>query len=287
MRFAFIEQHREMYPVWLMCKVLEVSTSGYYTWRSRPTSRLRSRRSSLCESIRAIFEEFRGMYGSPRIHLELVSRGIDCCVNTVASLMQQMGLRSKTKCTYRPKTTDSRHGHRIAKNVLDRAFERSNANEAWGVDITYVPTKEGWLYLAVVLDLHSRRVIGWSMADHLRTELTLDALKMAIGTRSGANLDGLIHHSDRGVQYASDAYQAMLARHRITGSMSRKGNCWDNAMVESFFGTLKTELVNHERYATRAEARRSIFEYIELFYNRRRRHSALGYVSPVEFEMSA
>jgi len=234
--------------------------------------------------IGSIFQEFRGIYGSPRVHEELIRRGIDCCVNTVAKLMRQMGLISKTKRAYRPRTTDSRHGHRIAKNVLDRGFERSSSNEVWAVDITYIPTDEGWLYLAVVLDLHSRRVIGWSMADHLRTDLALGALSMAINTRPGVDLTMVIHHSDRGVQYASDAYQAMLKRHGITGSMSRRGNCWDNAVVESFFGTLKTELVNHERYASHAEARSSIFEYIEMFYNRKRSHSALGYVSPVEFE---
>ena len=242
MRFEFIEQHRRSYPVTVMCRVLEVSPSGYYAWRRRPPGVRRHRR---------------------------------------------QGLRSRTRRAYRPRTTDSRHGHRIAPNVLDRRFDRAAPNEAWAVDITYVPTGSGWLYLAVVLDLFSRRVIGWSMADHLRTDLALDALAMAIDTRDASAIDGLVHHSDRGVQYASEAYQVMLKRHGITGSMSRRSNCWDNAVVESFFGTLKTELVNHERYATAAEARASIFEYIEMFYNRRRLHSALGYVSPAEFERSA
>ena len=287
MRFEFIEEHRRVYPVSLMCKVLEVSKSGYYAWRSRPTSQSSVRRQSLSEAIRSVYDEYRGIYGSPRIQLELVGRGIDCCVNTVAKLMRKMGLRSKTSRPFRPKTTDSNHDHRIAENVLDRTFERGSVNEAWAVDITYISTGEGWLYLAVVLDLHSRRVIGWSMADHLRTELAMDALTMAIEMRSGADLTGLIHHSDRGVQYASDAPGHAPAANKITGSMSRTGNCWDNAVVESFFGTLKSELVNHETYATRDEARASIFEYIEMFYNRKRRHSALGYVSPVEFERSA
>jgi putative transposase len=284
MRFVFVEEYREEYPITVMCRVLEISTSGYYAWRSRATSGRSTRREALCFAIRSAFAESRETYGSPRVHVELISRGIDCCVNTVANLMKQMGLRSKTRKTYRPRTTDSKHAHRIARNVLDREFERTSPNEAWVVDITYVPTDEGWLYLAVVLDLFSRRVIGWSMADHLRTQLALDALTMAIGQRSSADFQRLIHHSDRGVQYASDAYQAMLKRHGLTGSMSRTGNCWDNAVVESFFGTLKGELVNHERYETRDEARSSIFDYIEVFYNRKRRHSALGYVSPVEYE---
>ena len=287
MRFEFIDNHRRVYPIELMCNVLEVSKSGYYAWRSRPTSTRACRTRSLCQAIREVFEEFRGIYGSPRVYEELTRRGIACCKNTVAKLMRQMDLRSKTRKAFKPKTTDSRHDHRIAPNVVNREFKRDAANEVWAVDITYVPTAEGWLYLAVVLDLYSRRVIGWSMAGHLRADLALDALAMAIQTRSATDLTGLVHHSDRGVQYASDAYQSMLGRHGITGSMSRTGNCWDNAVVESFFGTLKNELVNHERYETRDEARASIFEYIEVFYNRKRIHSALGYVSPVEFERSA
>jgi transposase InsO family protein len=286
MRFDFIEANRREFPVSVMCSVLDVSTSGYYAWRTRPASGRQTRRQSLCESVRAVFEDSRGIYGSPRVHMELVRRGIDCCVNTVASLMQQMGLRSRTHRRFRPRTTDSSHDRRVAPNVLNRRFEPPSLNCGWSVDITYVPTGEGWVYLAAVMDLCSRRVIGWSMADHLRTDLALSALRMAIARRGPEAAAGVIHHSDRGVQYASDAYREMLGRHKMTASMSRRGDCWDNAPMESFFGTLKSELVNHERYPTHEAARRSIFEYIEVFYNRKRIHSALGYVSPAEFEMS-
>ena len=284
MRFAFIEAHRGWWPVRLMCKVLRVSHGGYYDWRGRPQSRRQQRREQLCEKIGEVFRDSKGIYGSPRVHAELKDRGVSCSKNTVAKHMRSMQLRSKTKCRFKPATTNSDHQHQVAENHLDRQFMRSKPNEAWATDITYIRTDEGWLYLAAVLDLYSRRVIGWSMADHLRAELAIEATSMAIGTRHDVSLAGLIHHSDRGVQYASDACQQLLADHGIVCSMSRKGNCWDNAVTESFFGTLKTELVNHERYATRTEAKQSIFEYIEVFYNRKRKHSTLGYVSPVEFE---
>ena len=284
MRYPFIEAHRGEFPVRLMCKVLRVSHGGYYGWRRRPKSMLRRWQERLSGLIREIFEEFRGIYGSPRIYRELGKRGISCSKKTVAKLMRSMSLRSKRKKRFKPTTTDSDHHLETAPNQLDRQFSRALPNEAWAADITYVRTDEGWLYLAVVLDLYSRRVIGWSMADHMRSELITDATRMAIETRSGSSLDGLLHHSDRGVQYASDACQELLAGEGIVCSMSRKGNCWDNAVVESFFGTLKLELVSHERYATRAAAKQSIFEYIEVFYNRKRMHSTLGYVSPVEFE---
>ena len=284
MRYQFIERYRDAYPVRMMCRVLEVSHGGYYAWRRRPKSTLRRWREQLCRLIKEIFEEFRGIYGSPRVHAELKTRGISCSKNTVARLMRVLNLRSKRKKRFKPATTNSNHHYKTAENLLDRQFDRSMPNEAWVADLTYIPTDEGWLYLAVVLDLYSRRVIGWSMADHMRSELIMQATRMAIETRRGASLEGMIHHSDRGVQYASDACQGLLAGAGIACSMSRKGNCWDNAVMESFFGTLKLELVSHERYATRENAKQSIFEYIEVFYNRKRKHSTLGYVSPVEFE---
>ncbi|MAE62940.1 MAG: IS3 family transposase [Phycisphaeraceae bacterium] len=284
MKYAFIEAHREEFLVRPMCRVLGVSHSGYYDWRTRPSSRRQQRREALCEAIQEVFRRFKAIYGSPRVWAELCERGVKCCRNTVAKLMKAMALRSRVKRRFKPMTTDSRHTHEVAGNHLARQFERSTPNEAWAADITYIPTEEGWLYLAAIQELHSRRIVGWSMADHLRAELATQALEMAIATRHDKPLAGLLHHSDRGVQYASDAYQRLLANHGIVCSMSRKGDCWDNATIESFFATLKTELVNHETYATRSEARGSIFQYIEGFYNRTRKHSTLGYVSPVEFE---
>ena len=202
--------------------------------------------------------------------------------DTVAKYMRQAGIAARSRRRFRVRTTDSGHDNPVADNVLARQFAAPAPDATWCCDITYVPTGEGWLYLAAVLDLCSRRVVGWAMADHLRAELCLDALSMAVERRRPG--PGLLHHSDRGVQYACDAYRALLARHGMTASMSRRGDCHDNAVMESFFGTLKTELVHHERYATREQARRSIFEYVEVFYNRRRRHSAIGYVSPDQFE---
>ena len=285
MRFAFIDAHRCEFPIHLMCNVLQVSSSGYYAWRHRPRSTAQQRWESLCQAVRDAFESFRAIYGSPRVHRELLARGIKCSVNTVAKIMRQLGLRSKVKRRFRP-TTNSNHAYEVAPNTLDRQFNPAGPNQAWSSDITYVPTGEGWMYLAVVQDMFSRRIIGWSMAGHLRTELVTKALTMALTQRTSDRVVPLIHHSDRGLQYASNDYQELLAHHSITPSMSRKGNCWDNAVTESFFGSLKTELVHHERYAARADARRSLFDYIERFYNRQRRHSTLGYVSPVEYEMA-
>jgi putative transposase len=270
-RFAFVRDHRAEFPVDLMCQVLGVSRSGYYAWRAR-----------LVEQIREAHEESRSVYGSPRVYRELKARGVACCENTVAKLMHTHGIRSKARRRFVVRTTDSRHDRPTAENVLAREFYPDRPDTAWAADITYIPTAEGWLYLAAVIDLCSREVVGWATADHLRAELPLEALRMALAHRRPGG--DLLHHSDRGVQYASDAYQAVLAGHGIEASMSRRGNCWDNAVVESFFSTLKRELVHHERYAGHEEARRSLFEYIEVFYNRRRRHSTLGYRSPVEFE---
>jgi len=281
-KFLFIEGHRRMWPVGLICRVLEVTRGGYYAWRGRKPSPRQQRQEELAGKIRSVHQANRRVYGSPRIHRELLAGGEKVCRNTVARLMNQRNIRARIKRKYVPRTTDSRHEHAVAKNVLDRRFDAVAPNRKWVADITYVATQEGWLYLAAVMDLCSRKIVGWSMGDHLRTDLVADALKMAIARRQPER--GLLHHSDRGVQYASDDYQDLLKRNEIKCSMSEKGNCYDNAAMESFFATLKTELVHNEQYATHAAARASIFEYIEVFYNRNRRHSSLGYLSPEMFE---
>jgi transposase InsO family protein len=258
-----------------------VSPGGYYAWCRRPAGPRARRREALAVEIKAIHREAKARYGSPRVHAELHARGTACCVNTVARLMHAHGVAAKTRRKFRC-TTDSGHGLPVADNVLGRQFDPAGANEAWVADITYIPTREGWLYLAAVEDLYSRQVVGWSMGEQVSSRLVVDALQMAVRRRlPGA---GLVAHSDRGSQYASDHYQRLLAGHGITCSMSRRGNCWDNAPMESFFATLKKELVHDQDYQTRAEARASVFEYIEAFYNRVRRHSALGYVSPAAYE---
>src|SRR5262249_20299860 len=284
MTFRFIQAHKDRWPVRLLCETLEVSPAGYYAWRQRPPSAQQQRQDILLVEIRAIHAEFKARYGSPRMHKELVARGHDCCVNTVARLMRQHGVVAKSARKFRVRTTDSNHDLPVADNLLDRQFNPSQANEAWVADITYIPTREGWLYLAAVEDLYSRRVVGWAMADHQESRLVVDALEMAIKRRLPG--EGLLAHSDRGSQYASEHYQRLLARHGIACSMSRRADCWDNAPMESFFASLKKELVHDADFATRASARVAIFEYIEVFYNGQRRHSSLGYVSPAEYEQS-
>jgi len=233
--------------------------------------------------MKSIHREFKKIYGSPRMHEELRSRGFACCVNTVARHMRENDIVAKTKRKFRH-TTDSNHGMPVAENLLDRQFEQSEPNRVWVSDITYIPTREGWLYLATVQDLASRKIVGWSMSHRLKRQLVIDALEMAVGNRQPP--PGLIHHSDRGSQYASREYRDLLEEHGMICSMSRKGNCWDNAVMESFYRSLKTELVHHEDFATREEARRAIFKYIEVFYNRVRRHSTLGYLSPTDYELA-
>lgn len=286
MRFAWIHDHQNEFEIAMMCQILNVSRSGYYKWKNRPISATESRRAELAEQVREVYDESRQVYGSPRVHRALVARGVSCCENTVAKIMRENKLRSKMMRRFRPTTTDSDHACPVAKNELDRCFDPRAPNVAWVGDITYIPTDEGWLYLAIVMDLYSRRIIGWAMADHLKSSLAIDALTMAIEQRMDehATLDNLLYHSDRGVQYASASYRAMLEAHGITASMSRRGNCYDNAVAESFMGSLKTELIHHERYTTRQQAMGSVFEYIELFYNRQRLHSSLGYQSPAQFE---
>jgi transposase InsO family protein len=281
--YRFIDEHRDRWPVRRICAVLNVSVAGYYTWRERPASAAEQRRDALVVEIRAIHEEVKSRYGSPRIHAELVARGQDCCVNTVAKIMQDHEIAAKTTRKFR-QTTDSNHDRPVADNLLGRQFEQPGANEAWVTDITYIPTREGWLYLAAVEDLYSRLVVGWAMADRMTSRLVVDALEMAVQRRLPEA--GLLAHSDRGSQYASDHYRRLLEEQGISCSMSGRGDCWDNAPMESFFASLKKELVHHEDYATRAEARASIFEYIEVFYNRQRLHSSLGYLSPAEYEQS-
>jgi putative transposase len=283
MIFAFIQDHQEVWPVAVLCDTLGVSRAGLYAWQKRPLSEQQQRRDALLVEIRAIHTEVKERYGSPRLHKELARRGVPCCVNTVAKLMQDNDLRAKSARKFRH-TTDSNHPLPVADNVLDRQFDPQGPNERWVTDITYIPTREGWLYLAVVEDLYSRRVVGWSMASTMTSRLVVDALEMAVQRRLPG--EGLLSHSDRGSQYASEHYQRLLARHGITCSMSRRANCWDNAPMESFFASLKKELTHHEDYQTRAEARASIVEYIEMFYNPKRLHSSLGYVSPAEYEQA-
>jgi len=263
-----------------MCEALEVSASGYYAWASRPDSPTEQRRQELVGAIKEIHAEVKQRYGSPRMTAELKARGYECSENVVAEVMREHGVRAKAPRRF-ARTTDSDHRLPVAPNVLARDFEPSGPNEAWSADITYIPTREGWLYLAVVEDLFSRMIVGWSMAESMESRLVVDALEMAIRRRRpGA---GLLAHSDRGSQYASDHYQRVLASEGIVCSMSGVGQCWDNAPVESFFGRLKCEL-EAEVFATRDQARAVLFEYLEAFYNRVRLHSSLGYLSPVDFE---
>jgi len=282
-KYAFIKETlADEFPVTAACDLLGVSRSGYYAWRDRPASAAGKRREELAVKIKKVHDGNRKLYGSPRVHAALLIGGEAVCVNTVAKIMRSQGVRAKTKRAFVPRTTDSAHAHPIAANVLDRQFAAELPDRKWVADITYIPTGEGWLYVAGVLDLCSRKLVGWSMADHMETDLIADALRMAIARRNpGA---GLLHHSDRGSQYASDAYQHLLKTNGMDVSMSRKGDCWDNACMESFWSTLKTELVHHQDYATREQARASIFEYVEVFYNRVRLHSSIGYVSPETFE---
>jgi putative transposase len=281
-KYAFIESDLAMHEVRISCRVLGVSRSGYYRWLDRvPSKRLLATR-VLAREIQAVHVENRCAYGSPRVYQALKSRGNRVCENTVAKVMKREGIRARAKKKFVPRTTDSSHEQPVAGNVLNREFTASLPNRKWAVDITYIPTEEGWLYLAGVMDLCSRKIVGWSMHEHMQTELVREALTMAIMRRQPQA--GLLHHSDRGVQYSSDDYRHLLNQHGIKASMSGRGDCWDNACVESFWSTLKTELVHHQRYRSRDEARQSIFEYIEVFYNRKRLHSALGYLSPEAFE---
>jgi putative transposase len=282
--FAWIEERKDEWPVTHLCRVLEVSRSGYYAWLSREPSAAEVRREELTAEVQEIHAQVKGRYGSPRVHAELVGRGHECGVNFVAQVMREAGIAAKTKRKFR-QTTDSNHALPVAENVLDRNFDPEEPNASWVADVTYIPTREGWLYLAVVEDLFSRRIVGWSMDATMTSRLVVDALEMALAGRlQGSSSSGLVAHSDRGSQYASEHYQRRLSEERITCSMSRRGNCWDNAAMESFFASLKKELVHDEDYATREQAKASIFEYIEAFYNRVRRHSSLGYVAPDEYE---
>jgi transposase InsO family protein len=281
-KFAWIQAHRQEFEVETLCAVLDVSRSGFYAWNGRGPSERKKRSDELLNEIRRVHAESRRIYGSPRVFKELNELGIKGCENTIAKLMSKAEIHSKIVKKYVPKTTDSKHAHPLADNLLERNFKAEKPNRKWAVDITYVDTGEGFLFVAAVLDLCSRMVVGWSMAEHMRSELVEGALRMALKRRKpGA---GVLHHSDRGVQYAGGAYRALLETYGFECSMSRTGNCYDNAMMESFWSSLKTECVYHEKYATREQARLSVFEYIEVFYNRVRRHSSLGYVSPEAFE---
>lgn len=273
--------HRGIFEVDLMCSTLEVSRSGFYVWLERGDSQRAHEDERLTILIREIFAASRSTYGAPRIHAALKKRGEVCGLHRVERLMQIAEIRPKMRRKY-VRTTDSNHPHPIAPNLLDRQFSVDAPNRVWVSDITYIWTDEGWLYLASTLDLYSRMIVGWAMSDGMHASLVERALQMAMGRRSPPA--GLMHHSDRGVQYASRQFQVLLEDHDVTCSMSRKANCWDNAVQESFFHTLKTELCDHEHYRTRAEARASVFEFIEAFYNRTRLHSTLDYCSPVEFE---
>ena len=264
-----------------MCEVLEVSRGGFYTWLRIPESERSRANRALLREMRIAFDRSRQTYGSPRLTVELNESGVSCSENRVARLMRLSGIRAVGKRKYRV-TTNSKHNHPVAENLLNRNFSADYPNEVWLSDITYVWTSEGWLYLAGVIDLHSRMLIGWSMGPRVTAELTLEALRQAISRREVK--PELMHHSDRGGQYAATEYQKLLAKTEMICSMNRKGDCWDNAPMESFFATLKTELVYREQFKTRQEAKAKIFEYIEVFYNRQRRHSSLGMKSPVDFE---
>lgn len=284
MKFKFVREHSEQYPVGWMCPALDVSTSGYYAWLRRPLSRRSQENASLANKMRVLWAESRKTYGAPRIHRALDREGTQISFNRVTRLMRKHGIVGKQKKRFRV-TTDSKHSFPVAANLLKRNFSVDQPDRVWVSDITYIWTREGWLFLVVTMDLFSRKIVGWSMDDRMLWTLVGRSFQMAQESRKPAA--GLLHHSDRGSQYACDDYQALIKSIDAVCSMSRKGNCWDNAVMESFFHTLKTELIYHEDYHTRWEAKRSVFEWIEVFYNRKRLHSTLDYQSPEAYEKAA
>ena len=281
MRFNFIAMHKKAYPVITMCRVLEGSRTGYYDWCKRPPSSRELSNRQLDTHIQAIFVEHKGRYGSPRITDELLDRDISCSENRVVARMKALNLRAKAKRKYKM-TTDSNHNKPIAPNRLNRNFTANMPNEKWTSDITYIWTQEGWLYLAVIMDLFSRAIIGWKIGRRMTQDLVCDALTMALWRRQFPQ--DVIVHSDRGSQYASDKYRQLLLKHRLLASMSKRGDCYDNAAMESFFHSLKVELIHDEYYSTREQATQSIFEYIECYYNFKRKHSTIGYTAPMVYE---
>jgi putative transposase len=285
MRFAFILAEKANHRIGTMCRVLLVSRQGFYAWAARPPCARKRRDGALGKQIRRVFEDARWRYGSPRVHRELEAKGVGISRKRVARLMREEGLVARPQRRRFIRTTDSKHGYAPAPNLVARRFQPPAPDRVWASDITYVRTATGWLYLAVVLDLFSRRVVGWSMRPYLDRRLALAALNMAVQTRAPS--PGLVHHSDRGVQYACEDYRQALGAVSAVPSMSARGDCWDNAVVESFFSTLKLELLYREGVMTADETRSAIFQYIEAFYNRRRRHSTLGYLSPVQYERRA
>lgn len=282
MVYEFMHAHRSEYPIAVMAGVLGVSTSGYYDWRRRGPSPRQRRRERLAKAVRNEHAQSHGIYGSRKVTAELAARGVEACRNTVAAIMRALGLRSRAQKRRRVVTTDSAHNRPAAPNTLGRDFEADAPDCKWVADITYIPTRRGFVYLAVVMDLFSRRVVGWAIGESLESALVLEALGNALASRTPG--EGLLHHSDRGVQYASARYRALLEQHGIACSMSRRGDCWDNAPMERFMNALKNEWINHQDLSGLDGARASVFRYIEVFYNRRRRHQALGYISPQAFE---
>ena len=284
MKYGFMDENRSAFPIGKMCQALRVARSGYYQWRrSEPSLREQENR-KLTEEIRQIHEGSWKIYGSPRVYRELSDRGVSISENRVCRLMKKAGIHSRMKRKYRA-TTDSKHNLPIAPNLLGQEFQAQAPNEVWTGDITYIWTWEGWLYLAVVIDLYSRRIVGWAVSHLINTRLTLEALNQARNNRRGGSKG--MFHSDRGSQYAAEDFRKVLAQDGIIQSMSRKGNCYNNAVTESFFHSLKTEWLSFFKFETRQQAKSAVFEYIEMFYNSRRRHSSLGYLSPAQFEQQS
>lgn len=284
MKFVFIEEYRETFSIGTMCSVLEVSRAAYYKWKRRSPSARELRHERLLVSIQAAHKASRHRYGYPRIYRQLRREGVACGRHQIAQIMRCNGIQGRYKRKFRV-TTVANARHPVAKNLLDRNFSPAARDRSWAADITYVWTLEGWLYLAVVLDLFSRRVVGWATSCRVDERLALDALEMAIAERQPA--PGLVHHSDRGCQYTAVTYRRRLSERGFVASMSRRANCWDNAVVESFFHSMKSELSDSPGYASRAEAQRDIEEYITGFYNCKRLHSTIGFTTPVEYEMTA
>ena len=281
MKYAWIKKNKRLFPTAVMCRVLKVSTSGYYDSVDRNPSAQQVKRGSIAKAVAYSYFESERVYGYRKVYEDLIAEDVQCCKETVRRIMRNIGLYSRIKRKF-VVTTDSNHIFKIAENILGRNFKADRPNHKWAADITYIPTKQGWLYLAIVMDLFSRKIVGWAMSDNIDSKLVQSAMKMALIYRQPTGK--LIHHSDRGVQYAASDFQDLLEDNNIVCSMSRKGNCWDNACAESFFGSLKNEWIKGKIYETLEEGKKDVFNYIEMFYNRKRRHKTLGYVSPVVYE---